>query len=170
MAALRDISMDDLALYRRMLTEPGMMADLGGALPEEGLSEKLRRIVASVEAGEVWYSVIVPDDEPEARAGTVCIWDHDWDGERISEIGWMVVPEFQGRSLATEAVRAILRRARSEGRWNVIHAFPAVTNASSNAICRKTGFSKVEERDFEYAGRVLRCNHWRIDLRSPVAD
>lgn len=166
MMELRDISMDDLPLYERMLTDPDMMSELGGPLPKQGLSEKLRGIVESVEAGTVWYYVIVPDSGIGAGAGSVCIWDHDWNGERISEIGWMVLPEFQGRGLASEAVRSILHKARSETRWDVIHAFPAVTNAPSNAICQKTGFSRIEERDFDYAGRVLRCNHWRIDLRS----
>ena len=163
---LRDITMGDLPMYERSLTDPSMMAELGGPLPKEGLSKKLRRIVDDVEAGTVWFSVIVPDGEAGAGAGTVCIWDHEWNGERISEIGWMVLPEFQGRGLATEAVRSILRRARSEGRWDVIHAFPAVTNAPSNAICRKTGFSKMEEVDIEDWGGRLRCNHWRIDPRA----
>lgn len=166
MMELRDISMDDLPLYERMLTDPDMMSELGGPLPKQGLSEKLRGIVESVEAGTVGYYVIVPDSDAGAGAGSVCIWDHDWNGERISEIGWMVLPEFQGRGLASEAVRSILHKARSETRWDVIHAFPAVTNAPSNAICQKTEFSRIEECDFDYAGRVLRCNHWRIDLRS----
>ncbi len=34
----------------------------------------------------------------------------------------------------------------------MIHAFPAVTNAPSNAICRKTRFSKIEECDFPLPG------------------
>ena len=163
---LRDISMGDLDLYESLLTDPNMMTELGGPLPKEGLAEKLRRIVEEVEAGRTWYLKILPDEDARAAAGTVCIWDHDWNGQIINEIGWMVLPPFQGRGLATGAVRSILRRARSEGRWDVIHAFPATTNAPSNAICRKTGFSKLEETDIEYAGRSLRCNHWRLDLRS----
>ncbi|MGH2682450.1 MAG: GNAT family N-acetyltransferase [Actinomycetota bacterium] len=163
---LRDISMDDLPIYERSLTDPDMMSELGGPRPREGLSEKLQGIVDDVKKGAVWFSVIVPDGVAEAGAGHVCIWDHDWNGERIAEIGWMVLPEFQGRGLATEAVRSILRRARSEGRWDVIHAFPGVTNAPSNGICRKTGFSRLEELDIVSWGGTLRCNHWRIDLRS----
>jgi RimJ/RimL family protein N-acetyltransferase len=166
MAEFRDISVDDLPMYERSLTDPDMMAELGGPRPKEGLAQKLRGIVDDVKKGTVWFSVIVPDGEAGAGAGTVCIWDHDWNGERISEMGWMVLPEFQGRGLATEAVRSILQRARSEGRWDVIHAFPGVTNGPSNAICRKTGFSKIEEVDIESWGGRLRCNHWRIDLRS----
>jgi RimJ/RimL family protein N-acetyltransferase len=71
----------------------------------------------------------------------------------------MVLPAFQGRGLAGEAVRSVLERTRSERRWDVIHAFPATTNGPSFAICRKAGFLKVEECDLDYAGRILRCNH-----------
>jgi RimJ/RimL family protein N-acetyltransferase len=160
---LQDISMDDLPLYEAFLTDAGMMAELGGPLPRDGLAKKLRGIVDDVEAGRIWYFKIVTEG---ASAGTVCIWDHPWNGQTINEIGWMVAPAFQGRGLASEAVRAVLDRARAEGRWDVIHAFPAVSNGPSNAICRKTRFSKVQEVDFEYAGRTLRCNHWRVDVRS----
>jgi hypothetical protein len=38
---LRDITMDDLPMYERSLTDPDMMAELGGPRPREGLSEKL---------------------------------------------------------------------------------------------------------------------------------
>jgi RimJ/RimL family protein N-acetyltransferase len=127
---LRDITMDDLPMYERSLTDPQMLIHLGGSPPQQDLSEKLRRIVDDVKTGTVWFSVILPDGESGAAAGSVCIWDHDWNGETISEMGWMVLPEFQGRGLATEAVRSLLERARSEHRWDVIHAFPAVTKRS----------------------------------------
>ena len=156
--------MEDLGLYEALLTDPVMMAELGGPLDRDGLEQKLRGIVDEVEAGRIWYSVIVPDHAGPA-AGTVCIWDHDWKGETITEIGWMVLPGFQGRGLASQAVRAILDRARSEGRWRVIHAFPGVTNGPSNGICRKLGFTFVGSSEYEYPkGHVLQCNDWRLDL------
>jgi RimJ/RimL family protein N-acetyltransferase len=160
---LRDITMEDLPLYERMLTDAEVMAELGGPLPREGLRDKLGEIVEGVERGDTWYSVIVPD-EGGPGAGTVCIWEHEDRGERLQEIGWMLVPEHQGRGLATAAVRAILDRARADRRWSAIHAFPGLTNGASNAICRKTGFTHVGEADVQYAGRTLRCNHWRLDL------
>lgn len=163
---LRDITMDDLPMYERSLTDPRMLTHLGGRPPQQDLSEKLRAIVDDVRKGTVWFSVIVPDADLGGGAGSVCIWDHEWNGESISEMGWMVLPEFQGRGLATGAVRQMLDRARAEDRWQVVHAFPATTNSPSNAICRKTGFSRLEEVDLEGWGGTLRCNHWRIDLRS----
>jgi RimJ/RimL family protein N-acetyltransferase len=166
---LRDVTKDDLALYQRMMTDPGMMAELGGPLPVEGLREKWQEIVDSVRNGRYWYLKIVPDPATSEAAGTICVWGHEWRGESINEIGWMVVPEHQGRGLASLALRAVLDRARDEGRWGEIHAFPGVTNRASNALCRKAGFVQQGTLDFEYAGRQLRCNHWRVDVRPAPA-
>jgi hypothetical protein len=51
-------------------------------------------------------------------------------------------------------------RADHDGRWGAVHAFPGVTNAASNALCRNHGFSLVGEDTFDYRGRRLRYNHW----------
>ena len=163
---LRNIEVDDLALYEAIHCDPEMMAELGGPLPREGLAEKLRRDAASTEAGETWVLKIIPDDDAGTVAGTVTIWQHEWKGQRINEIGWMVLPAFQGRGVGSEAVRSVLDRARSEGRWDVVHAFPPVANPRSNAMCRKMGFTKVEEIDYVFRGRILRCNHWELELKS----
>jgi RimJ/RimL family protein N-acetyltransferase len=165
---LRNIEAGDLPLYEAIHCDPRMMEHLGGPLPREGLADKLQRDVATTEAGDTWVLKIDPDDVGTA-AGTVAVWDHEIDGETVTEIGWMVLPQFQGRGLGSEAVRAVLDRARSEGRWSVINAYPPVTNAASNAMCRSMGFTLVEERDFVWRGRPLRCNHWRLDLRSAEA-
>jgi hypothetical protein len=46
-----------------------------------------------------------------------------------------------------------------------MRAFPSVTNAASNAICRKLGFSLIEECQVEYpAGNALTVNNWCLDL------
>jgi RimJ/RimL family protein N-acetyltransferase len=156
--------MDDLALYEDLMTDPGMMTWLGGPRPREELEAKVRSLVDDVNNGRIWYFTVVPEGE-EAPVGTVCVWPHEWNDRTINEIGWMILTRFQGRGLATAAVRATLERARSERRWDIIHAFPHVNNAPSNGICRKLGFSLVEEVDTQGFGGTLPTNHWVIDLR-----
>lgn len=163
---LRNIELGDLPLYEAIHCDPRMMEYLGGPLPREGLPEKLRRDVTSTEAGESWVLKIVLGDEARTAAGTVCVWDKELEGETVTEIGWMVLPAFQGRGLGSEAVRTALCRARTERRWGVIHAFPPIANSASNAMCRTLGFSRIEEIDFIFRDRILRCDHWQIDLRS----
>jgi RimJ/RimL family protein N-acetyltransferase len=164
---LRDVRRDDLQLYERLRCDPAMTAELGGPQPLEEIEPKLRLDVADVEADRSWISVI-ESDEGEAM-GTVCIWSHGSADGAVSEIGWMVLREFQGRGVGGWATAAILERARSDGRWGPIHAYPSVTNEPSNGICRSLGFTLVGESDLEYGGVILRCNHWRLDI-GPAID
>ena len=162
---LRDVELGDVRAYVRMRCDPVMMAELGGPQPREGIQEKVARDVQAAAAGEAWIKMIVPGGAArDAVAGSVALWSHDEDGgEPITEIGWMVLPEFQGRGLAKQAVRMLLELARDDGRWGLVHAFPATTNGPSNGICRSLGFRLAGEREVAFAGRVLRSNDWVIN-------
>jgi RimJ/RimL family protein N-acetyltransferase len=168
---LRDVEPGDVDAYVRMRCDPAMMAELGGPLPRDGIEAKVATDVRKTRTDDYWVSMIVPDAAaPEVVAGSVTLWSHE-DGEDagLSEIGWMVLPEFQGQGYAKRAVRALLERARDDGRWGVVHAFPGLTNAASNALCRSVGFTLVGERNVTFAGRELRTNHWRIDPSTDLA-
>lgn len=167
---LRTITKDDFSLWVAMQCDPDMMAELGGPQPLEAMPRIFKNNLDSAQDGSAWIFKIV-HGEPEQDAGSVVVWEAGHDGDHYNEMGWMVLTAFQGQGLATQAVRATLAMARESGRWDVINAFPVVTNAASNAVCRKSGFTLLGEVDFVYSGRPLRCNHWRIDLRAdgPVA-
>jgi RimJ/RimL family protein N-acetyltransferase len=113
--------------------------------------------------GRCWPLKVIPDGSASA-AGSVAVFESSHEGETIYEIGWMVLPEFQGRGIASQAVRTVLDRARAERKFGRIHAFPAVTNGPSNKVCEKNGFANLGECEVGFAGRTLRCCHWRIDL------
>ena len=75
---------------------------------------------------------------------SVCIWTHAGDAP-FTEIGWGVLPEFQGqgvgkRSVATGLVGAGPERTAVGERCS---SFPAVSNAPSNGICRSLGFTLI---------------------------
>ena len=160
---LRPLTFGDLEFYERIYTDPRMWAELGGVV-EQDMTAKLERDVASVETDRHWVLVIVIGDG--VTAGTVSLWDHEWQRDTIDEIGWMVLPEHQGRGLASAGVAEALRRADEAARWQLLHAFPATTNAPSNALCRKHGFALRGPLEYTYRGRSLRVNHWVRDRLS----
>ena len=167
---LRNVESGDLDIYIRIRCDPVMMSELGGPLPRAGLEAKVRSDVESAAAGESLIKMIVLDEAmSDVVAGSVVLWSHEEGGETISEVGWMVLPEFQGRGLAKLAVRALLESARDEKRWGLVHAFPGVTNAASNGVCRSVGFTHIGERDVTFVDRVLHTNHWIIDPGTDLA-
>jgi RimJ/RimL family protein N-acetyltransferase len=165
---LRNVEPGDVDAYVRMRCDPAMMAELGGPLPREGIEDKVARDAAEAAAGNCLIKMIVPDGAaPGVVAGSVTVWRNKPDeGDSLSEIGWMVLTEFQGRGIGKRAVRMLLELAAQENRWGLVHAYPAVTNAPSNGICRSLGFTLAGEREVTFAGRVLRCHDWFIDPRS----
>jgi RimJ/RimL family protein N-acetyltransferase len=155
---LRDVELGDVGDYVRMRCDPVMMAELGGPQLADTIPEKVARDVESAAAGQDWIKMIVTDEGEVA--GSVVLWSHEEDGALISEMGWMVLPEFQGRGVARWAAGTLLALAREDGRWGPVHAFPATGNAASNGVCRTLGFRLLGERDVLFAGRMLRTNHW----------
>jgi RimJ/RimL family protein N-acetyltransferase len=66
---------------------------------------------------------------------------------------------------AGRATGLVIERARAEAKHACLHAFPAADNLASNAICRKAGFTLLQDVAFEYPpGHFMRCNDWRLDL------
>jgi RimJ/RimL family protein N-acetyltransferase len=148
----------DLDLLRRINT-PEMTAHLGGPETEQQVIDRHARYVS---LGSMFSIVVLPERQ---KAGAIGYWEREWNDQTVYETGWHVLPEFQGRGVATAAARAIIARAAAEQRHRYLHAYPSVDNPASNAICRKAGFTFLSERDFEYPpGHPLRCNDWRVDL------
>jgi RimJ/RimL family protein N-acetyltransferase len=150
----------DLDLLRRLNT-PEIWAHLGGPETEEQVLERHARYL-EVETGAEGMFTVVLDG---ATAGNIGYWEREWQGETVYETGWNVLPEFQGKGVATAAAKAIIDRASAAGRHRWLHAYPSTDNPASNAICRKAGFTFAGEHDFEYPkGSFMRCNDWRHEL------
>ena len=150
----------DLPLLERCLADPAMMEHLGGPESPEKIAERQLRYQ---QPGSRQYKIVV---EPAGEgAGWVGYWEREWRGDQIYEIGWAVIPDFQGRGIASAATQAAIALARAEEERRFLHAYPSVDNAASNGICKKLGFTLLGAYDFEYPkGSWMRCNDWRLDL------
>ena len=99
--------------------------------------------------------------------GSVGFWTKEWRDELVYEVGWMVMPEFQGRGIAMAATAQVIELAKRDGKYHLMHAVPHMDNAPSNAICRKLGFELLEACEFEFRrGHFMTCNDWRLNLRT----
>ncbi len=154
----------DLPLLEKLMGDREMMAHLGGPESPGKIAARHLGYARLAVAGPDRMFAIVEGRSREA-VGSVGFWEREWCGEVIWEIGWSVIPAFQGRGIATAGARQAVAAARAEGRHPFLHAFPAVENSPSNAVCVKLGFTLLGACRFEYPpGSFMRSNHWRLRL------
>lgn len=165
---LRPWDDDDLPLLERLLGDPAMTEHLGGPETPQKLRERHERYTRNEFAGGTFVVLFGPD---AVAAGWVGYWEMEWQDDAVWEAGWSVLPEFQGRGIATSATALVAERARAEKTHRFLHAFPSVGNGPSNAICRHAGFILLGEVDVEYPrGSQMRSNDWRLDLFAGAAE
>lgn len=160
---------DDLATLRRSNTAE-MTEYLGGPESDEALVARHERYLRLCREGTAHMFRIVTPEHPEG-IGSIGYWQREFHGEPVLECGWAVESAHQGHGYATEALLALIARARAEGETGTLWAYPHVVNEASNAICRKAGFRLDGQEDFEYPpGHWERSNNWVLDLaEAPLA-
>lgn len=157
-------SNDDLWAVDRFLSDPEMMKHLGGPQSREQIVDQHQRYLHTAESDTGQMFKIVLNRATDA-IGNIGYWDKTWREKIVYEAGWMILPEYQGKGYASAALKLLVERLRREHVHRFLHAFPAVTNGPSNALCRGAGFTNQGECEFEYpVGHPLLCNDWRLDL------
>ena len=153
---------DDLPILYETLGNPEMMEHLGGVETPEQIRARHERFLTHDHRSHM-FTVRV--ERGNIVAGTIGFWEREWRGDSVYETGWMVLSRYAGRGIASAAARAVIEKAKAEGRCRSIHAYPSVDNAASNGVCRKAGFKNLGEFTFEYPkGHFIQCYDWCVDL------
>ncbi len=163
---IRPYSDDDMLVLEKTLGDPSQMIHLNGPENHERLErrhEEYVRMSIDPIAGCMYTITVHSGSVPVGHTG---YWETEWNGEKGWETGWFVIPEFQGKGIATAAMRILIDQLATLN-IDSVFAYPSVTNEASNAISKKLGFTVIEEMDYEYpreSGKLLRCNVWKLDL------
>jgi RimJ/RimL family protein N-acetyltransferase len=161
---LQPWSLEDLPLIQQLMGDPEVMAHLGGPETPEQIQRRNQRyaLLQEDEVDRMFKILWGPNAEPVGKIG---YWQKSWRDQLVYEMGWMILPGYQGRGIATRAGEEVIKLVNTERLYSFIHAFPSVSNPASNAICRKLGFSFIEECQFEYPpGHSMMVSDWRLDL------
>ena len=161
---LRTWSEEDFSLLVRLMGDPAMTVYLQGPETMEQLEKRHARYCGYKTSDKNFVYVVLYGDQP---VGSVGYWETEWEGQPAWEAFWSVVPEFQGKGIATRAMALVIEHARAQARHPYMHAMPSVDNAASNAVCRKAGFvlqGEIELEAWREPGKYLRFNNWRLTL------
>ena len=145
-------------LLERLMGDPKMTEYLGGPETKKKLNARHQKYLTI----EGCYTIV--DTKSGKSVGWIGNWEIIKNEEQAWETGFSVLPEYQGRGIATEAIKLLIRILK-EGKFKFIYAFPHINNTPSNSICRKAGFTLIGEEEGEYPpGTIIKCNNWRFDL------
>jgi RimJ/RimL family protein N-acetyltransferase len=82
----------------------------------------------------------------------------------VVEIGYAVVASAWGRGYATEAVRALVERARAVPDVERIIGHTPLDRPASGRVLEKAGFARVGEEEDEHDGAPIRVFRWELLL------
>ncbi len=166
--SIRPYAEGDLWVLERTLGDPTQMVHLNGPEAQERLQERHKRFLAMSADPRAGCMYTITMGPKSVVAGNVGYWETEWDGQKGWEVGWFVLPEFQGKGIATTATKMLASHVANLSR-RFLFAYPSVNNSPSNAICRKLGFTLIGETESEYppkSGSLLHVNIWRLDLQA----
>lgn len=106
--------------------DPRMSEHLGGAESPDKLRDHQGRDERLGGSGRM-FKIVEPASV--GGAGSVGFWTKEWRDGQVYEVGWMVVPEFQGCGIAVAATVQAIKLAQHDNKHRFMHAFPNVDNA-----------------------------------------
>lgn len=89
----------------------------------------------------IYWAITLKDDD--TVIGTICLWDYNIEKSQ-AEIGYELHPDYQGRGLMSEAVKAVTAFASANMKLNAITASVMHCNESSIHLLKKNHFLKDE--------------------------
>jgi ribosomal-protein-alanine N-acetyltransferase len=117
----------------------------------EDARQYIDRISAGVTANELiaWGIHL---KETAGLIGTVCLWNISFE-HNSAEIGYELLPEFQGQGFMREALGRVIRYAFDDLQADMLEAFAHTRNVRSSSLLLKSGFSRSRSREDELRGQ-----------------
>ncbi len=137
---LRQLAHQDAAQIHQLRSDPAVNTYIGRVLSTgvEDAAAFIKKINDSILRNESMYWAISLQEDP-GLIGTICYWNFDAANEAI-EIGYEMLPAFQGSGLMKEAIIRVIGYGFEEMKVKIITAFPSADNDRSIALLINTGF------------------------------
>jgi RimJ/RimL family protein N-acetyltransferase len=138
---LREAHEGDLLFLQRITQTPGWLANIGprGTETLDGTRAYLERSFLTpyrTHGFGLW--VIEVDGSPVGLSGIVVR-----PGAEFPDLGYALLPEFEGRGFATRAGQVVIDWVRQTQSWTHVDGYTAVGNSASDRVLKRLGFSDM---------------------------
>lgn len=144
---LRSIEYTDAELIHKLRSDETVNRFVGrdNSSTLEKAQEFILKIQNLVEKNEGLYWILRLKENNDLL-GSVCLWNFDVENE-IVEIGYEMLPEFQGKGIMSEALKKVISHTFEAIKAKIITAFPSSDNINSVAILKKLNF-ELEDNQY----------------------
>lgn len=122
-----------------------------GILSEEKLREQIAASNSPISEKKAAHRYFIQDTSRNF-AGVISLKDINWESG-VCEIGYLIAEDYQGKGVATEAVRLILKKAFEAG-IKKVKATTSVKNAASYRVLQKNGIRPARISDCQTIHRL----------------
>jgi RimJ/RimL family protein N-acetyltransferase len=151
------IEEDDWAFWHRLLVSPEVQFYVADARPAEDIRAAFAaRLPVWTPQSQHWLCLVVRERETGARLGVTGYIRQDND---CAEVGFLFVPEAQGKGYARESLQAVCDFAFGAGGISRLVATVTAGNIPSRRLLEKAGFVLKKEVPESYWLR----NAWHSD-------
>ena len=121
----------------------------------------IKKIHKATEEGATLFWTI-RQSHAEEIMGTICLWNIDRKHER-AEIGYELLPEYQGKGFMTEAIEVILDYGFGVQHFKEISAYTNKANAASIQLLKKHGFRHHPDiKDVDFPDNKVFIKHHQL--------
>jgi len=141
---LKPVELSDLQNMYNLRTNPQVAKYIERDINKN--LEDIRQFIELVKKNNFYFTIntIVPSE----FIGTITLWNIDR-STNYAEIGYELLPQFQGKGLMSEAVKSILDYAFNEAGFEYIEAYTHRENIASKKLLERVGFKlavgKIDE-------------------------
>lgn len=139
---LRRLVQDDAGEIFMLRSDEDVNRYLGRKRAENIADAKafIEKIDGIVNSSDGFFWAVTPRDE-SSLAGTICFWNIDREKNK-AELGYELLPAYQGKGIMTEAIAAVLRFGFDQLGFTSIEAWTHPGNLRSSALLEKAGFKR----------------------------
>ncbi|MBJ6367225.1 GNAT family N-acetyltransferase [Snuella sedimenti] len=103
--------------------------------------EFIEMINEGIDSRNLYYWVVTEKNRNE-MIGSICLWNFSQDNT-IAEVGYDLVPKFQGKGIMSESLQSILSFGFKELNLKAVEAFTHKRNMPSRALLESNGFKII---------------------------
>lgn len=117
------------------------------SLSEEAAGNYILKLNAGIENNDwIFWAISLP--EKNELIGTICLWNLD-EEYKLAEMGFELMPEYQGKGIMNEAVKLVLNYAFNSMKLKRIEGFTNEKNIRAFKLMEKAGFIRDLELEQE---------------------